>query len=429
MKIYQRPHVSTLLDRLAEHPDRLIVIAGPRQTGKTWLVRQALEQVDLKGRYVSTDERQPSKYSLEIDSHELESTFSEVRDEQWLIRVWEEARRETDQIVEKADRLNNPLMSGYVLVLDEIQKIPQWSSTVKGLWDADRAVDRPLHVVVLGSAPLLMQQGLTESLAGRFELIRVNHWSFDEMEEAFGFDLSSYVYFGGYPGAAKHIGDQSRWREYIRSSLIEPNIDKDILSMTRVKKPALLKRAFELGCSYSGQILSYTKMVGQLQDAGNTTTIAHYLDLLSGAGLLVGLSKYAGQQHRRRASSPKLNVLNTSFMAVDSGYSFEEAQADRTFWGRLVESTVGAHLFNTGTPDIKLFYWRESPYEVDFVLVRGQRIVSIEVKSTPHGDNAVGVSAFWERFHPERHLLVGGQGGIPLEEFLQYPADYWFRSL
>lgn len=431
MTIYQRPHVAILLDRLAEHPERLIVVAGPRQTGKTTLVRQALAQVDMKGRYVSTDTYQSNEPSLMVGSEDREdhvATFSDERDEKWLIRVWEEARQETDQIVDDAYRHNDPSRRGYVLALDEIQKIPQWSSTVKGLWDADRAVDRPLHVVVLGSAPLLMQQGLTESLAGRFELIRVNHWSFYEMMEAFGFDLPSYIYFGGYPGAATHINDQPRWRDYIRSSLIEPNIDRDILSMTRVKKPALLKRAFELGCSYSGQILSYTKMVGQLQDAGNTTTLAHYLDLLSGAGLLAGLSKYAGQQHRRRASSPKLNVLNTSYMAVDSGYSFEEARADRSFWGRLVESTVGAHLFNTGIPDIRLYYWRESPYEVDFVLVRGKRVVSIEVKSTPHGDNAVGVSAFQERFHPERHLLVGGQGGIPLEEFLQYPAAHWFDS-
>lgn len=428
MAVYQRPHVSILLDRLAEHPERLIVVAGPRQTGKTTLVRQALDQIDMQGRYVSTDTYQSNEPSLLMGSHEQLTTFSEKRDEQWLIRVWEEARQETDKIAEEALRLNDPSRRGFVLVLDEIQKIPQWSSTVKGLWDADRAVDRPLHVVVLGSAPLLMQQGLIESLAGRFELIRVNHWSFQEMAEAFGFDLPSYIYFGGYPGAAKHMSDQPRWRDYIRSSLIEPNIDRDILAMTRVKKPALLKQAFELGCSYSGQILSYTKMVGQLQDAGNTTTLAHYLDLLSAAGLLAGLSKYAGQQHRRRASSPKLNVLNTSFMAVDSGYSFEEARADRSFWGRMVESTVGAHLINTGLPDIRLHYWRESPYEVDFVLVRGQRIVSIEVKSTPRGDNAVGVSAFQERFHPERHLLIGGQGGIPLEEFLLHPAAYWFDS-
>jgi hypothetical protein len=272
-----------------------------------------------------------------------------------------------------------------------------------------------------------MQQGLTESLAGRFELIRVSHWSFPEMVDAFNFDLASYIYFGGYPGSAYLINDQPRWREYIRSSLIEPNIERDILSMTRVNKPALLKRAFELGSNYSGQILSYTKMQGQLQDAGNTTTLAHYLDLLSNAGLLTGLQKYAGQQHRRRGASPKLNVLNTSFMAVNSGYSFEEAQADRTFWGRLVESTVGAHLFNTGMPDIRLHYWRESPYEVDFVLEKGRRLIGIEVKSTPQGNNSDGLAIFQERFSPERTLLVGGQG-IPLEEFLTQPATHWFDS-
>jgi predicted AAA+ superfamily ATPase len=371
----------------------------------------------MEGRYLSIDEPQPLAPSLTFDSQEqVTTTLTDVRDAKWLTRTWEEARKKANH----SDR-------GYVLVLDEIQKIPQWSETVKGLWDADRAADCPLHVVVLGSAPLLMQQGLTESLAGRFELIRVSHWSFSEMVDAFNFDLASYIYFGGYPGSAYLIKDQPRWREYIRSSLIEPNIERDILSMIRVNKPALLKRAFELGSNYSGQILSYTKMQGQLQDAGNTTTLAHYLDLLSNAGLLTGLQKYAGQQHRRRGASPKLNVLNTSFMAVNSGYSFEEAQADRTFWGRLVESTVGAHLFNTGMPDIRLHYWRESPYEVDFVLEKGRRLIGIEVKSTPRGNNSDGLAIFQERFSPERTLLVGGQG-IPLEEFLTQPATYWFDS-
>ena len=247
------------------------------------------------------------------------------------------------------------------------------------------------------------------------------------MVDAFDFDLPRYIYFGGYPGATSHIDDQPRWREYIRSSLIEPNIERDILSMTRVNKPALLKRAFELGSNYSGQILSYTKMQGQLQDAGNTTTLAHYLDLLSNAGLLTGLQKYAGQQHRRRGSSPKLNVLNTAFMAVNSGYSFQEAQADRTFWGRLVESTVGAHLFNTGMPDIRLYYWRDSPHEVDFILEKGRKLASIEVKSTPRGGGTGGLAVFQERFTPECTLLVGGQG-IPLEEFLTQPAACWFES-
>lgn len=416
MPAYQRHQVNTLCTRLAESPERLIVVSGPRQTGKTTLARQALDQINIKGRYVSVDEPEGAAPLTTHDSREQVIPLTDVRDRKWLIRIWEEARRE-------ADRSEH----GFVLVLDEIQKIPQWSETVKGLWDADRAVQRLLQVVVLGSAPRLMQQGLTESLAGRFELIRVNHWSFREMLDAFGFDLPSYIYFGGYPGAAHRIVDQPRWREYIRSSLIEPNIERDILSMTRIDKPALLKRAFELGCNYSGQILSYTKMQGQLQDAGNTTTLAHYLDLLSNVGLLTGLPKYAGQQHRRRASSPKLNVLNTAFMSVNSGYSFEEAQVDRTFWGRLVESTVGAHLYNSGLPDIRLYYWRASPHEVDFVLEQGRRLVSIEVKSTQRRDNSAGIAAFEKCFAPERSLLVGEQG-IPLEEFLTKPASHWFES-
>jgi len=416
MSSFQRQQVSILIGRLAEPPKSLIVVSGPRQTGKTTLVRQALDQIDMESRYLPIDEPESATLSLSYDKQEQVTTHTNERDTQWLIRTWEDARRDSDRS-----------KRGFVLVLDEIQKIPQWSETVKGLWDADRTAERPLHVVVLGSAPLLMQQGLTESLAGRFELIRVTHWSFPEMHEAFGFDLPSYIYFGGCPGAAHRIHDQPRWREYIRSSLIEPNIERDILSMTRVNKPALLKRAFELGGSYSGQILSYTKMQGQLQDAGNTTTLAHYLDLLSNAGLLTGLPKYAGQQHRRKGSSPKLNVLNTSFMTANSGYSFEEAQADRTFWGRLVESTVGAHLFNTGMPDIRLHYWRESPHEVDFVLELGRRLVSIEVKSSAREDNSSGLAVFRERFAPERSLLVGEQG-IPLEEFLTQPATYWFNS-
>ena len=239
-----------------------------------------------------------------------------------MVRNWEITRR-------RAEEAGN----GFVLVFDEIQKIPNWSEHVKGLWDADRTGGCPLHVVLLGSAPLPMQSGLNESLAGRFELIRVMHWSFQEMSEAFDFDLNQYLYFGGYPGAANLVRDPVRWRDYILHAIVEPSIEKDLLSMTRVDKPALLRRLFELGAIYSGQILSFNKMLGQLQDAGNTTTLARYLHLLSNAGLLTGLQKYFNRPHLRRASSPKLNVLNSSLMTAGSGYSFVEARADRTFWG------------------------------------------------------------------------------------------------
>ena len=341
---------------------------------------------------------------------------SPERDIRWLIRAWERARVEAA----KSER-------GFVLVFDEIQKIPNWSETVKGLWDADRREGRTLHVVLLGSAPLLMQRGMTESLAGRFETFRLSHWSFNEMSTAFGFDVPQYIYFGGYPGAAPYVAEQARWRDYVVSALVEPNIERDILAMERVDKPALLKRLFELSAEFSGEILAYGKMVGQLADAGNTTTLARYLHLLERAGLVAGLSNYEGLNRRRRASSPKLNVLNTALMAAHSRYSFDEARADRTFWGRLVESAVGAHLYNTGAPEMRLYYWRRGNLEVDFVLERGRRLVSIEVKSNGHGVNRGGRDQFDERFKPQRALLVGGDG-VSIEEFLSVPAARWFEE-
>lgn len=393
-------------------------MTGPRQTGKTTLVRQALAKQKRAFRYIAVDEptTEATYPSIPAVSQALDaySTDPTRRDTRWLIEQWEMARSSADG----AD-------GGFVLILDEIQKIDRWSVTVKGLWDADQATTRNLHVVLLGSSPLLMQKGLTESLAGRFEVIRLTHWSFLEMADAFSLDLPRYLYFGGYPGSAPFMRDEPRWRDYIRTGLVEPNIDKDVLMMNRVDKPALLKRLFHLGCDYSGQILSYTKMQGQLQDAGNTTTLAHYLELLSNAGLLTGLQKYAGHQHRRRASSPKLNILNTSLMSTESGYSFEQAKADRTFWGRLVESAVGAHLYNTGYPQMRLYYWRESPREVDFILELGGRTIAIEVKSAASGGSVPGLDLFEERFGAVRTLLVGSDG-IPLEEFLTYPASHWF---
>jgi len=313
-----------------------------------------------------------------------------------------------------------------VLAIDEVQKIPDWSEVVKGLWDADRAIDRPLHVVILGSAPLLMQAGLTESLAGRFEPIQVTHWDFQEMYDAFDYTLAQYMYFGGYPGAAPLIHEEQRWRDYVSNGLIEPNIERDILAMTRVDKPALLKQLFDLGASYSGQILSFNKMLGQLHDAGNTTTLARYLELLSKAGLIAGLQKWYNQPVRRRASSPKLNVLNTALMTVTSGYTFAEAQADRTFWGRVVESGIGAHLVNTASSDVSVHYWREQALEVDFVLQRGDRVVTVEVKSQQGAGALRGLEEFQKRFSPQKSLLVGPDG-IPLNEFLTVPTAEWLK--
>ena len=416
--IFERRQVDTLYRRLAEPPARIIALFGPRRTGKTTIAQQALRRIDRHSRYLAMDEPDSAAIRRPFDAGEPLVRVSHVRNTPWLIRNWEEARLEAER------------QGGFVLVLDEIQKIPQWSATVKGLWDADRARDCPLHVVILGSAPLLMQSGLSESLAGRFEPIRVTHWSFAEMADAFGFDLQDYLYFGGYPEAADLMGDEDRWRDYLLGAVVEPNIERDILALTRVDKPALLKRLFELGAAWSGQILAFNKMLGQLDDAGNTTTLARYLDLLTAAGLVAGLPKYVGTAAGRRASSPKLNVLNTALMTAGSGYSFKEAAADRTFRGRIVESAVGAHLYNTAASNVRLHYWRQGSHEVDFVLQRGPRLVAIEVKSRARrggmAAKPAGMKAFEQQYRPLRSLLVGGDG-IPLAEFLTQPAGHWLN--
>lgn len=415
MHAFQRSHVRLLCQRFDSKPEHLIAVFGPRQTGKTTLVRQALLDYGVASHYLAIDEPELPSVAPGSDPNDASATSPRVRDADWLVRNWHAARLEADRSGQ-----------GSVLVLDEIQKLPDWSNTVKGLWDADRARGCPLHVVVLGSAPLLMQSGLNESLAGRFLRFPVTHWSYEEMSKCFGFSIDEYCYYGGYPGAAPLKDRPELWRDYILQSVVAPAIERDVLAMTRIDKPALLSRLFEVGSSYSGQVISYDKIMGHLQDAGNTTTLARYLDLLSRVGLLAGLPKYSGAVHRRRASSPKLNVLNSALMTAASGYSFDEARNDRTFWGRIVESVVGAHLLNTATPDIEVYYWRHRNSEVDFVLVRGPFVVAVEVKSGAKSPFLTGMEDFRRQYKPRDSILVGADG-IPLSQFLSEPAGRWLE--
>ncbi|MFQ5690365.1 MAG: ATP-binding protein [Gemmatimonadota bacterium] len=395
---FRRPQGSILARRLAEERRFLLALTGPRQVGKTTLAWQVAEESGLTARYASADE--PT-----------------LRGSEWLEQQWEAARL----AVRDASR------PGAVLVLDEIQKMPGWSETVKRLWDEDTRTKCPLKVMLLGSAPLLVARGLTESLTGRFEVIHLPHWSFGEMRAAFGWTLERYLFCGGYPGAAPLADDPRRWSRYILDSIIETTISRDVLLLSRVDKPALLRRLFHLSCAYSGRILSYNKMLGQLEDAGNTTTLAHYLDLLAGAGMVTGLQKYSGAEVRRRASSPKLQVLNTALFTAPSGLAPEELRGDAELWGRLVESAVGAYLANAAVAGTcELFYWRERNREVDFVVRSWGRLTAIEVKSGRTRQARTGLREFAERFEPMRTLLVGGDG-VPLEEFLSQPVEHWIR--
>jgi len=392
--MYKRRLYNELAKRITE-PRRFIqVLMGPRQTGKTTLIMQLLDQLNINHRYETADAVPASSSS-------------------WIEQIWEATRLQLD----------NAPHTEMLLVIDEIQKINNWSEIIKRLWDQDSQNQRNLKVLLAGSSRLLMQQGLTESLAGRFESNYIGHWSYNEMRDAFGFTTSQYVWFGGYPGAAALIADEKRWKDYILNSLIETSISKDILMLTRVDKPALMKRLFELGSSYSGQILSFTKILGQLQDAGNTTTLSHYLSLLNTAGLLTGIEKYAADVLRKRASSPKFQVYNNAFISAQHHETLLTITQQPALWGRMVESAIGAHLINAAqSTGFKLYYWRHRNEEVDFVIEKGSQIIALEVKT---GSEALttGMTAFKKQFNPKKILLIG-KSGIPWEEFLTInPAE------
>lgn len=387
--------------RLREPRRFLQVVAGPRQVGKTTLVRQALTALEQEpGRAIA-------QHSVSADNPGLVGAS-------WLSAQWEAARALAAQA------------GACILVLDEAQKLPAWTEEVKRLWDEDTRAGRDVRVVVLGSAPLLISQGLTESMAGRFEMTRLGHWRFGEMREAFGFTLDQFIYYGGYPGAASLISEPGRWAAYVRDALIETTISKDVLLMSPVQKPALLRRVFDLACRYSGQELSYQKMMGQLTDAGNTTTLAHYLHLLEGAGMVCGLQKFAGQAVRQRGSSPKLQVFNTALMgaiAATEGFDLERLRATPPLWGRITESAVGAellarHLEHSSTQPL-IHYWRDGANEVDYVLRYQGELFAFEVKSGVNQGNLQGLNAFC-RLYPACRPLVLGTGGLSLQA--------WFES-
>ena len=416
---FQRPVGRLVAERLAEAPERIQILAGPRQVGKTTLVDQILNRSDrpIGSRTLLAAEPSP----IEVGDA-LGWTRPVHIDADWLVAQW--ARAEASAKAWDDSDHPNAKTTPFVLAIDEIQRLPQWSGVVKGLWDRTLALGVRMHVLLLGSSPLLMQQGLTESLLGRYEVLRLGHWSFDEMNEAFGLTLDQYLYFGGFPGSARYIGDETRWRNYVRESLIAPNIEKDVFEMFRVDKPALLRELFSLGCAYSGQIMALDKAKGRL--GGHTLTLNHQLTLLSHAGLLTGLHKYAGQVVRQRQSPPKFMVHNTALMSAMGSHGFDEARADRSHWGRVVESAVGAHLINTADGDTRVHYWRDGDDEVDFVVERRGRLVAIEVKFRPDTMVHRGLDEFRRR-HPQVRTLLVGSEEMPLGEFLRRPATEWAR--
>lgn len=394
LRTFERRQVEMLCGRLRDQRRFIQVLAGPRQVGKTTAVLQALKKV-----------KSPHLY------HSAEEAYGSPA---WIEQRWSQAR-----VVAKSQ-------GECILVIDEIHKLPQWSEVIKRLWDEDTRERRQVKVVLLGSAPLLIPKGLSESMAGRFELISFPHWSYLELKKAFRFSWQDYILYGAYPGSVSLIKQFSRWREYIRESLVEATLNKDILLVTRVDRPGLLRRLFELGVAYAAQELSYNKILGQLQDVGNVTTLAHYLDLLNGSGLLSGLQKYARDRARKRGSSPKWLPYNTALKTAWSGLTPREIQSNPELWGHWCEAAVGAYLANQCFIEKRgeLFYWRDGQEEVDFVVESGSHLLAIEVKSSRRRAYHSGSAVFKQKF-PHATLLLVGEGGIAFEEFFSRDLNYW----
>lgn len=383
----ERKQLGVLRERLNE-PRRFIqVLAGPRQVGKTTVVSQLVAQLVIPHTSISADG---------IDANNAE----------WIADQW--------SVVRKTMELQH--QDEHILIIDEVQLLNKWSNIVKREWDADTLSRRNIKVVLLGSSRLLLKDGLDESLAGRFEMIHVPHWTFSEMHEAFGWSLEQYIYYGGYPGASGLIQDEKRWKQYIRQSIIHPAIDKDVLMTKRILKPALLRQVFDMCAGHSGELLALNKIVGQLQDAGNTSTVANYIQVLGEAELLGGLHMYAPDVVRQYQSIPKFQVYNSALQTVFHSSTFQDVYTNPTWWGRWVESAVGAYLVNYAVDeDYKVFYWRERNDEMDFVMVHGERVLGIEVKSG-HRSAGNGLRAFQKRF-PHAQTLIVGTGGLSLDIF------------
>ena len=386
--MYKRAEYQTIKSRLEEPRKFIQVVMGARQTGKSTVVKQVLKDIDLPYQFYSADNVPASNTA-------------------WISDCWEAVR--------SLKRNNN--WESAILVIDEIQKIANWSEAVKKEWDDDSFNDRDIKVLLLGSSRVMLEKGLSESLAGRFEEIRMSHWSYAEMRDCFGWSLDQYIFYGGYPGAASLIDDEDRFQQYIQSAIIDATINKDILMDTPIGKPALLRQTFELGAAYSGELLSLNKMLGSLQDAGNTSTLSGYLNLLAESGLLCGLHKYSVDMARRRASIPKLQVYNNALKMVYSPMTFNQAIIDRKSWGRTLESGIGAHLVSQAfVHRFDVFYWRERNDEVDFVLRKKNSSAAIEVKSNAEKRTG-GLDKFRELFRPTSSFIVG-DGGVKAEEFM-----------
>ena len=386
---------SEFVSRINKNLPVIHLVTGARQVGKTTMMLEY------------TKENPNASYYSADDFPQLLPSYIDM--------VWEKERD-----------LVHSTKTQRVLIIDEIQKVSGWQQSVKKNWEQDKRNGLSLQVVLTGSSRLLLQYNNEETLSGRFLPLYVPHWSFSEMEQVFGFTFEQYVFYGGYPGSVPFIQEEKLWRNYVVNSLIEPAIGQDILMLTPVLKPSLLRRLFDLSSMMSSQVVSFQKLIGQLQDAGNTSTLANYLNLLDQACLVTGLEKYSGGKVAEKNSIPKLQVYNNAFLAAKSGTSFDKARNDAPLWCRLVEASIGSSLVNwTRANEAKLLYWKDGNYEVDYVVIYQDQVFAIEVKSG-HQNNTRGLEEFHKQYPNSKCLLISEEDsiGIKASDFIRSIGSY-----
>lgn len=357
----KRTFVHQLFQRLSEKPRFIQVVLGPRQVGKTTGVLQLKDFLDTDYQYENAD-----------------AVFSSKSE--WLKQIWLETRL-------KAQSEKVP-----VLVIDEVQSIPEWSTIIKGLWDMDKVEKKLFHIILLGSSSLELHHGLNESLAGRFEYIHVPHWNFQESRELVpSLTLEEFMDYGGYPEPLL-IAEKERRDNYLRNSILEPVITKDILQNVTVKRPGLFRQAFEITCLHAGEVLSLNKFLGQLQEGGNVDLVKHYLSLYEMAFLVRTIEKYSTNKIQKKSSSPKLLPLAPAFLTLFG-------ENDR---GRKFELVVGNHLLQKHQ---QVFYWREGNHEVDYVVKLENKLIGIEVKSG-RKMKLSGLEAFSKKFQTRTIIIT-----------------------
>ncbi|PIR24996.1 MAG: hypothetical protein COX62_05900 [Deltaproteobacteria bacterium CG_4_10_14_0_2_um_filter_43_8] len=359
---FELPFVKTLHERLLEKKPKIQVILGPRQVGKTTGLLQCLKKLKQPQHYISADDVLSASSS-------------------WILEQWQAAQSKG---------------TNTILAIDEIQKIPQWSETIKKLWDEQTHQKKnSLKIILMGSSSLQMQKGLTESLTGRFELIHVPHWNYYESNQIHKMNLQDYLKYGGYPGSYDYLKNKERWKTFLKDSIIETVIGKDILMFSQVRSPALFRQAFEILCFYPAREISYNKLLGQLQEKGNVELVKHYIELYAGAYLIKTLEKYSNKAVLRKGSSPKILPLCPALVQFARPEESEQT-------GRLFELAVGLECKRFPG---KLFYWRQGNNEVDYIYQEEGKLFAIEVKSGRKKTHS-GLDAFAKQFKKVHPLII-----------------------